>query len=234
MFFGSGHAFRISTVARKTLAEMGDDWKTGEDFERIPTPIARRILHNISSRFPKIQNEKTVAGLIQQVWDRMLMNPPGVGATLAVLGVHAVGFIGMLAMCVVLVLAGQKPKPVEPAPAGPVGAAANGARLAISDSIEEQVCQIVARQMNVDRSKIDLNTSLANLHADDLDLVELVMELEDHFQIQIPDEDVDAGLGAKNLTIRTFVNIVNDRLRQRTTGVDENQSPKVQKNPAPN
>jgi len=48
---------------------------------------------------------------------------------------------------------------------------------------------IVAEQLSVDREKVNPNVSFVNdLGADSLDIVELVMELEDEFDIDIPDD----------------------------------------------
>ncbi|MBN2582146.1 MAG: acyl carrier protein [Planctomycetes bacterium] len=59
-------------------------------------------------------------------------------------------------------------------------------------SIEERVTSIVAEQMGVDKSQIIPETSFVNdLGADSLDVVELVMELEDEFDISISDEDAE-------------------------------------------
>ena len=59
-------------------------------------------------------------------------------------------------------------------------------------SIEERVTSIVAEQMGVDKSQITPETSFVNdLGADSLDTVELVMELEDEFDISISDEDAE-------------------------------------------
>ncbi|TWU43865.1 Acyl carrier protein [Novipirellula aureliae] len=56
-------------------------------------------------------------------------------------------------------------------------------------SVEERVIDIVAEQLGVDKDKITLETSFVNdLGADSLDTVELVMELEEEFDISIPDE----------------------------------------------
>ena len=58
--------------------------------------------------------------------------------------------------------------------------------------IEEKVVQIVSEQMSVDKSEVSRETSFANdLNADSLDTVELVMELEDEFDMTIPDEDAE-------------------------------------------
>ncbi|MCK4661044.1 MAG: acyl carrier protein [Phycisphaerae bacterium] len=46
--------------------------------------------------------------------------------------------------------------------------------------------------MGVDQSEISLETSFINdLNADSLDTVELIMELEDEFDMNIPDEEAE-------------------------------------------
>ncbi len=59
-------------------------------------------------------------------------------------------------------------------------------------SVEEKVIGIVSEQMNVDKSQVTRATSFVNdLGADSLDTVELVMEFEDEFGLDIPDEDAE-------------------------------------------
>lgn len=56
-------------------------------------------------------------------------------------------------------------------------------------SVSERVIDIVADQLGVDKEKIGHETSFVNdLGADSLDTVELVMELEEEFDITIPDD----------------------------------------------
>jgi acyl carrier protein len=56
-------------------------------------------------------------------------------------------------------------------------------------SVEERVIKIVAEQLGVNKEQINRDTSFVNdLGADSLDTVELVMELEEEFDITIPDE----------------------------------------------
>ncbi len=58
--------------------------------------------------------------------------------------------------------------------------------------IEEKVIQIVMEQMSVDKNEVSRETSFVNdLNADSLDTVELVMELEDEFDLTIPDEEAE-------------------------------------------
>jgi acyl carrier protein len=59
-------------------------------------------------------------------------------------------------------------------------------------SIEERVKEIIIKQMGVNKDQVLPETSFINdLGADSLDTVELVMELEDAFDINIPDEDAE-------------------------------------------
>ncbi len=56
-------------------------------------------------------------------------------------------------------------------------------------SVEERVVDIVADQLGVEKDKITRDTHFVNdLGADSLDTVELVMELEEEFDISIPED----------------------------------------------
>ena len=58
--------------------------------------------------------------------------------------------------------------------------------------VESKVIEIVSEQMGVDKAEISRETSFINdLNADSLDTVELVMELEDAFDMNIPDEEAE-------------------------------------------
>lgn len=56
-------------------------------------------------------------------------------------------------------------------------------------SVEEQVINIVSEQLGVEKKNIKRESNFVNdLGADSLDTVELVMELEDEFEIKIPED----------------------------------------------
>lgn len=58
--------------------------------------------------------------------------------------------------------------------------------------ISAKVADIVCRQLDVPRDQITPQTSFINdLGADSLDQVELIMEIENEFDINIPDEDAE-------------------------------------------
>jgi acyl carrier protein len=59
-------------------------------------------------------------------------------------------------------------------------------------SIEQRVIDIVADQLGVEKDKITRDTHFVNdLGADSLDTVELVMELEEEFNISIPEDSAE-------------------------------------------
>ena len=58
--------------------------------------------------------------------------------------------------------------------------------------IEKKVKEIIVSKLGVDEAQITLEASFTNdLGADSLDTVELVMEFEKAFNVQIPDEDAE-------------------------------------------
>ncbi len=64
--------------------------------------------------------------------------------------------------------------------------------MSTEESVEEQVKEIIVKQMGVNKDQVAPETSFINdLGADSLDTVELVMELEDAFDVSIPDEEAE-------------------------------------------
>ena len=59
----------------------------------------------------------------------------------------------------------------------------------MSQEILEKVCSIVSEQLSVEAGEVKSDSNFQNdLGADSLDTVELVMALEEEFDIEIPDE----------------------------------------------
>ena len=59
-------------------------------------------------------------------------------------------------------------------------------------AVEEKVKQIIVEQLGVDEGEVTPTASFVDdLGADSLDVVELVMGLEEEFDIEIPDEDAE-------------------------------------------
>lgn len=61
------------------------------------------------------------------------------------------------------------------------------------EDLESQVKEIISRQLMVDMDELTTDASyVEDLGADSLDTVEMVMEFEDEFGIEIPDEDAES------------------------------------------
>lgn len=59
--------------------------------------------------------------------------------------------------------------------------------------ILEKLIKIVSEQLDIDAATISADTNLIeDLGVDSLDIVEMFMEVQDEFDIEIPDEDVDS------------------------------------------
>ena len=59
-------------------------------------------------------------------------------------------------------------------------------------AIEPRVIEIVAEELSVEKDKIRRETTfIQDLGADSLDIVELVMALEEEFDINIPDDQAE-------------------------------------------
>ena len=62
----------------------------------------------------------------------------------------------------------------------------------MSANVEEKVKNIICDQLAVESDKVTLTASfIDDLGADSLDIVELVMTMEEEFDLDIPDEDAE-------------------------------------------
>ena len=59
-------------------------------------------------------------------------------------------------------------------------------------ALEERVAEIIVEQLGVSRNEVVAEASfIDDLGADSLDIVELVMAMEEEFNVEIPDEDAE-------------------------------------------
>ena len=72
-------------------------------------------------------------------------------------------------------------------------------------SIEDKVKKIIAEKLSVDLEEVVLDASFVDdLGADSLDLVELIMTMEEEFDIDISDEDAE-----KLETVKDAIDYIN-------------------------
>jgi acyl carrier protein len=79
----------------------------------------------------------------------------------------------------------------------------------MAENIEEKVIKIVAEQFEVPAEKITMKSLfMDDLKADSLSVVELVLAIEEAFNLEIPDEDAE-----KIKTVGDVVNYVKSRAK---------------------
>ncbi len=78
------------------------------------------------------------------------------------------------------------------------------------NDVETKIKEAIVEKLGVEESKVTPQASFINdLGADSLDTVELIMELENRFNIQIPDEDQE-----KIQTVGDAINYVKSKVAQ--------------------
>ncbi|MDJ0800548.1 MAG: acyl carrier protein [Calothrix sp. MO_167.B12] len=76
------------------------------------------------------------------------------------------------------------------------------------DTTFNKVKEIVSEQLNVEAAEVKPESKFADdLGADSLDTVELVMALEEAFEIEIPDDDAE-----KIQTVQAAVDYINEQV----------------------
>ena len=66
------------------------------------------------------------------------------------------------------------------------------------DNTLEKITEIIIDKLGVDSNKITVDAKfIDDLGADSLDTVELIMQFEEEFEIEIPDEDAEKILSVK-------------------------------------
>jgi acyl carrier protein len=66
--------------------------------------------------------------------------------------------------------------------------------------ILEKIKELIVDQTGISADELDLSTSLMNdIEADSLDAVEIIMAIEDEFEIEIPDEEAEKFATIKDI-----------------------------------
>ncbi len=66
-------------------------------------------------------------------------------------------------------------------------------------AVEDKMIDIIVEQLSVDREKVVSGASFVDdLGADSLDLVELIMAMEEEFDVEIPDEEAEKIVTVQN------------------------------------
>lgn len=70
----------------------------------------------------------------------------------------------------------------------------------------DRIAAIVAEKLSIDKDKINAQSTLTELGADSLDLVEIIMRLEEEFNIEINDADAE-----KMRSMQDVVNYIHEK-----------------------
>ncbi len=77
--------------------------------------------------------------------------------------------------------------------------------MTVDEKIEAKVKKVIAEKLSVKLDEVISEASFVDdLGADSLDLVELIMSMEEEFEIEIEDDDAE-----KMLTVKDAVNYIN-------------------------
>jgi len=75
-----------------------------------------------------------------------------------------------------------------------------------SMSIADKIIKVISEKLGIDRAEVAPEASLVDdLGADSLDLVELIMSMEEEFDIEIPDDDAE-----KIITVQHAIDYVKE------------------------
>jgi len=75
-------------------------------------------------------------------------------------------------------------------------------------SVEERVKEIIAEQLGLEKDDIQLEASfIDDLGADSLDIVEMIMTIEDEYDVEISDDDAE-----KIATVQDAINYIKEKM----------------------
>ena len=80
----------------------------------------------------------------------------------------------------------------------------------MGSAVEQKVKEIICEQLGVSEEEVTPEASfIEDLGADSLDIVELVMAMEEEFEMEIPDEDAE-----KIVTVKDVIDYVKRRTQE--------------------
>lgn len=85
----------------------------------------------------------------------------------------------------------------------------------MTDSIQQQIFEIIAKQAKIDVAMIKPESTLKDLGIASLDAIELIFDIEEHFDINFPDQQ---GANFDSDTAQSLVDAVQKALDQKAAG----------------
>lgn len=84
----------------------------------------------------------------------------------------------------------------------------------MSDNVADTIFAIIAKEANIDRAKITLDSTLKDLEIQSLDAVQILFEIEDHFKIAMPDRDPNFDTESVKGLVETVEKLLADKASQ--------------------
>ncbi|MEO8746876.1 MAG: phosphopantetheine-binding protein [Rhodanobacter sp.] len=89
------------------------------------------------------------------------------------------------------------------------------------DEVSKQLISIIAKQAKVDEAKVEPESTLKDLGVASLEAIEMIFDIEAHFDITIPDQ----GANFDTDTVQSLVDAVVACLQAKAAGVDPAAGP---------
>jgi acyl carrier protein len=95
----------------------------------------------------------------------------------------------------------------------------------MSDDVQQTVFSIIAKEANLDASKITLDSTLKDLEIPSLDAIQIIFEIEDHFKIQMPDRDPNFDTESVKGLVETVQKLLADKAANPSASSDSTPPP---------
>ena len=89
----------------------------------------------------------------------------------------------------------------------------------MSETIQQQIFEIIAKQAKIDVTTIKPESTLKDLGIASLDAIELIFDIEEHFNITFPDQQ---GANFDSDTAQSMVDAVQKGLDEKAAGGEGN------------
>jgi acyl carrier protein len=87
----------------------------------------------------------------------------------------------------------------------------------MSEEINNAILDVLAKHTQIDRGKLNLDTRLNSVGVDSLMMVEIIFELEERFDISIPDPEFVGQQNKQFETVADVVRVVKELIEQQQT-----------------
>ena len=84
----------------------------------------------------------------------------------------------------------------------------------MTETTEKVIIDIITKYLEGEGQKITADTSLKNLGVDSLLMVEIIYDLEEHFDISIPDPELIEGQNRQFESVTDVVNVVHELIEE--------------------